>query len=63
MEITDSRTADVVRPVFLTFGGEAGEGEPFAHTVPNRVMNGALRVRAAESGIEIIDGVAVDGFA
>lgn len=63
MEITDSRTADVVRPVFLTFGGEAGEGEPFAHMVPNRVMNGALRARAGECGVEIIEGVAVDGFA
>jgi 2-octaprenyl-6-methoxyphenol hydroxylase len=35
MEITDSRTSDPVRPVFLTFDGEAGPGEPFAHMVPN----------------------------
>ncbi len=63
MIITDSRTSDPVRPVFLTFGGEAEEGEPFAHMVMNRVLNGALRARAAECGIEIIEGVAVEGFA
>ncbi|EKF19120.1 ubiquinone biosynthesis hydroxylase [Nitratireductor pacificus] len=62
MVITDSRTADPVRPVFLTFGGEAEEGEPFAHMVMNRNLNGALRARAAECGIEIIEGVAVESF-
>lgn len=63
MIITNSRTSDPVRPAFLTFGGEAEEGEPFAHMVMNRVLNGALRTRAAECGIEIIEGVAVEGFA
>lgn len=62
MVITDSRMSDPVRPVFLTFGGEAGPGEPFAHMVPNVLMNGALRRRAAELGVEIFDGVAVEGF-
>src|ERR1700761_73471 len=33
MIVTDSRTADPVRPVFLTFDGAAKEGEPFAHMV------------------------------
>ncbi len=33
-------------PVFLTFGGEAEPGEPFAHMVPNVALNGALRARA-----------------
>ena len=33
MIVTDSRTSDPVRPVFLTFGGEARPGEPFAHMV------------------------------
>lgn len=62
MVVTDSRMADPVRPVFLTFGGEAGPGEPFAHMVPNVVMNRALRKQAGECGVEIFDGVAVDRF-
>ncbi|MCO5161603.1 MAG: ubiquinone biosynthesis hydroxylase [Mesorhizobium sp.] len=63
MIVTDSRTADPVRPVFLTFGGEIAPGEPFAHMVDNKVLNGALRKRAAALGIDIIEGVAVDHFA
>lgn len=62
MIVTDSRAHDPVRPVFLTFGGDVGEGEPFAHMVENRVLNGALRERAATLGIDIIEGVAVLGF-
>lgn len=62
MIVTDSRTADPVRPVYLTFDGEVAPGEPFAHMVANRVLNGALRRRAAELGIDIIEGVAVRGF-
>ncbi len=62
MIVTDSRTSDPVRPVFLTFDGEVGPGEPFAHMVPNKVTNAALRRRAAELGIAIIEGAAVAGF-
>ena len=62
MIVTDSRTADPVRPVFLTFDGEVAPGEPFAHMVANKVLNGALRRRAAELGIDIVQGVAVEGF-
>jgi len=62
MIITDSRAADPVRPVFLTFGGEVAPGEPFAHMVDNKVLNGALRRRAGELGIDIVEGVAVSGF-
>lgn len=62
MIVTDSRTSDPVRPVFLTFGGEAEKGEPFAHMVPNTVLNGALRKRAKALGISLIEGVTVDGF-
>ena len=61
MIITDSRTADPVRPVFLTFDGTVEAGEPFAHMVENRVLNGALRARAAGLGIAIVEGVAVAG--
>jgi 2-octaprenyl-6-methoxyphenol hydroxylase len=62
MIITDSRTSDPVRPVFLTFGGEAVPGEPFAHMVPNVVMNRALRKKAAALKIDILDGVGVEDF-
>jgi 2-octaprenyl-6-methoxyphenol hydroxylase len=62
MIVTDSRTSDPVRPVFLTFDGEVAPGEPFAHMVANKVMNGALRRRAADLGVAIIEGVAVESF-
>lgn len=62
MIVTDSRTSDPVRPVFLTFGGETEPGEPFAHMLPNTAMNGALRKRAAKLGVTLAEGVSVDGF-
>lgn len=63
MIVTDSRTSDPVRPVFLTFGGEARPGEPFAHMVANNALNGALRDRAAALGVEVRGSTAVDGIA
>jgi 2-octaprenyl-6-methoxyphenol hydroxylase len=62
MIVTDSRTSDPVRPVLLNFGGDVGEGEPFAHMVANRILNGALRRRAGELGVAIVEGVAVESF-
>lgn len=62
MIVTDSRTSDPVRPVFLTFGGEAEPGEPFAHMVPNVAMVGALRERARDLGIAIHAGTAAAGL-
>lgn len=62
MIVTDSRTADPARPVFLTFDGEVAPGEPFAHMVANRDLNGALRGSAEKLGIDIIEGVAVSAF-
>lgn len=62
MIVTDSRTSDPVRPVFLTFDGEVAPGEPFAHMVFNRDLNAALRRRAGELGIDLIGGVGVSGF-
>ena len=58
MIVTDSRTSDPVRPVFLTFDGEVAEGRPFAHMIPNVVMVGEIRdvetadiaIRAAMTG-------------
>ncbi|KXF79309.1 2-octaprenyl-6-methoxyphenyl hydroxylase [Paramesorhizobium deserti] len=62
MIVTDSRTADPVRPVFLTFDGEVVPGEPFAHMIENRTLNAALHAKAGELGVEIIEGVGVDSF-
>jgi 2-octaprenyl-6-methoxyphenol hydroxylase len=63
MEITDSRTSDPVRPVFLTFDGEAGPGEPFAHMVPNPALIGPLLDAARELGVELRSGTTIEGFA
>ena len=62
MIITDSRAADPVRPVFLTFDGEVEPGEPFAYMIFNRDLAASLRRRADELGITMIDGVGVEGF-
>jgi 2-octaprenyl-6-methoxyphenol hydroxylase len=62
MIVTDSRTSDPVRPVFLTFNGEVEPGEPFAHMVENRVLNASLRKKAEELGVTFIEGAPVNGF-
>ena len=62
MIVTDSRTADPVRPTFLTFEGEVSPGEPFAYMVENKILNGALRAEAERIGIDLIQGVAVEDF-
>lgn len=63
MVITDSKTADPVRPIFLTFEGAPTEdGEPFAHMVPNPAMIRALRRRADALGVEIVQGVSAVDF-
>jgi 2-octaprenyl-6-methoxyphenol hydroxylase len=51
MVVTDSRLADAVRPVFLTFAGEIEPGEPFAHMVENRHLVAALADKAKQSGV------------
>ena len=55
MVITDSRTADPVRPVFLTFddAGSDEDGQPFAHMIPNRAMIGSLLRQADALGIAV----------
>ncbi|MCK8781365.1 ubiquinone biosynthesis hydroxylase [Rhizobium sp. NTR19] len=62
MIVTDSRTSDPVRPVFLTFDGEVEEGRPFAHMVPNVSMVRALRGAAERLGITIRHGIRATGF-
>jgi 2-octaprenyl-6-methoxyphenol hydroxylase len=61
MIVTDSKTSDPVRPVFLTFGTPQA-GEPFAHMVPNVALNAALRAKADALGITIRNGVGVNAF-
>lgn len=62
MIVTDSRTNDPVRPVFLTFDGSVEEGEPFARMIPNVELVRALRKRCDDFGVNIIQGVGVEGF-
>ena len=62
MIITDSRTADPVRPVFLTFDGDVAEGEPFAHMVPNPAMVGSLIRLATELGVDLRFSTIVEHF-
>jgi len=62
MVVTDSRTSDPVRPVFLTFDGNVADGQPFAHMVPNLTMVGALREACATLGVSIRHGLSPTGF-
>ncbi|NLS05728.1 ubiquinone biosynthesis hydroxylase [Rhizobium sp. P32RR-XVIII] len=62
MIVTDSRTSDPVRPVFLTFDGEVEEGRPFAHMIPNAVMVRALRGVCQRLGVEIRHGLSATGL-
>lgn len=62
MIVTDSRTSDPVRPVFLTFGGRIEDGEPFAHMVPNVAMVATLRDKAAEIGLPIYQSAAASAL-
>ncbi len=61
MVVTDSKLDDVVRPTFLTFGGEVEEGEPFAHMIENRHLIDALVAKAKELGVDLRAG-AITGF-
>ncbi|UVC08053.1 ubiquinone biosynthesis hydroxylase [Rhizobium sp. TH2] len=63
MIITDSRTSDPVRPVFLTFDGEVGKDEPFAHMIPNPAMVGPLLKAAEALGVEMKFSTSVETFA
>jgi len=62
MVITDSRLNDPVRPAFLTFEGDVGAGEPFAHMVTAGDLTGALVEACRAAGVTLkAEGVA--GFA
>lgn len=62
MIVTDSKTSDPVRPVFLTFDGAVEDGRPFAHMIPNVSMVAALRDACTERGITIRHGLRATGF-
>lgn len=62
MIVTDSKTSDSVRPVFLTFDGAVEDGRPFAHMIPNVSMVAALRDACADRGIIIRHGLRATGF-
>lgn len=51
MVVTDSRSGDVVRPVFLTFDGEVEPGQPFAHMVENGALLTALLEACRSAGV------------
>lgn len=61
MKITDSGTGDIARPLFLTFSGDVGPGEPFAHMVPNRMMTEAL-LDALGSDADLLAPVEIVGW-
>lgn len=73
MIVTDSRLEDVMRPVFLTFGGAASSrtpqagvepdasSQPFAHMIENRFLIDAL-VSACEAEGVALRSCAVTGF-
>jgi 2-octaprenyl-6-methoxyphenol hydroxylase len=56
MVVTDSRLSDAVRPVFLTFDGDAEPGQPFAHMVENGPLHAALLAKARTAGVTLRPG-------
>lgn len=53
MIVTDSKTQDAVRPVYLTFDNKVEDDRPFAHMVPNSAMVAALEEKAKKAGVDI----------
>src|SRR5215213_8117604 len=53
MIVTDSRLADPVRPVFLTFEGVVGVNEPFAHMVESGALTAALLQACRDAGVDL----------
>ncbi|PZO01918.1 MAG: ubiquinone biosynthesis hydroxylase [Hyphomicrobiales bacterium] len=61
MIVSDSRSGDVVRPVFLTFDGEVEPGQAFAHMVESAALIAALTEACREAGV-ILRGEGVARF-
>jgi len=62
MIVTDSRSEDAVRPVFLTFGDDAGDDEPFAYMVPNGALRTAIEDAAESAGVITLRPDGVSGY-
>ena len=64
MVVTDSRTRDTVRPVFLTFAtaGDRGDGGAAAHLVSDEVVVAALWRAAAGAGVRLMAADAIGDF-
>ena len=62
MIVTDSKVADITRPVFLTFANDREQDEPFAHMVENRELVKALRKKADKLGVLRMEQESVSGF-
>jgi len=60
MVVTDSRLADVVRPVFLSFDGDVEPGEPFAHMIENGPLLAALAAKAKDEGVALRPAAVTD---
>ncbi|SDN90387.1 2-octaprenyl-6-methoxyphenol hydroxylase [Methylobacterium phyllostachyos] len=58
MVISDSRLADPVRPVFLTFGQEADDdridGAPFAHMIEAEALAAVLAAACRDAGVAFV---------
>jgi 2-octaprenyl-6-methoxyphenol hydroxylase len=61
MDITDSKLDEPVRPLFLSFEGEAAPGEPFAHMVEGGPLQAALMNAAKKSGA-VLTSSGITGF-
>ncbi|HEV7261289.1 MAG TPA: ubiquinone biosynthesis hydroxylase [Bosea sp. (in: a-proteobacteria)] len=61
MIVSDSRSGDVVRPVFLTFDGEVEPGQPFAYMVGSAALTAALTDACDAAGV-VLRAEGVAGF-
>lgn len=62
MIVTDSKVADITRPVFLTFANDREGDEPFAHMIENKELVKALRKKADKLGVIRIEQESVSNF-
>ena len=62
MIVTDSRTRDVVRPVYITIATAKGTGDASAYVVPDGAVVRVLRRAAEEAGARIVAPAAVTDF-
>jgi 2-octaprenyl-6-methoxyphenol hydroxylase len=53
MVVSDSRSGDAIRPVFLTFDGEVEPGQPFAHMVGSGALIEALTAACRAAGVAL----------